>query len=55
MPFLLKSKPITLSADTEAEANKMLGSGKVKLIVSIKSAKIKGIAVAPGNEGMLQI
>jgi len=49
MPFLLKSKPIALSPDTEAEANKMLDSGKVRLIVSIKSAKIKGTAVAPGN------
>jgi hypothetical protein len=33
----------------------MLEGGKVRLIVSIKSARIKGVAVAPASEGMVLI
>lgn len=55
MPFLLKSKPIVLAAETEAEANRMMDLGKARLIVSIKSARIKGVAVAPASEGMVVI
>lgn len=55
MPIMLKTNPICLSAETEAEATELLNFGRAKFFIDIKEGKLKHRYVPNNSEGLIKI